>query len=94
MRRKHTQNGFLSTLRRKRALAEKNRREEDSSFWSNVGLFGMVGWSITLPMVIGLLLGRAADRRFDTGAVYTVFLMLVGLAFGCYNVWRFISQKR
>ena len=94
MKGKTTQERFLETLRHKRERAERNRREENPSFWSNVGLFGVVGWSITVPMVLGLLVGRLIDKRFDSGAVYTVFLMLVGLGFGCYNVWRLISRKR
>lgn len=94
MKGKTSPDQFVETLKRKHDLAEKNRREENRSFWNNVGLFGAVGWSITVPMVLGLLIGRAIDGYLETRALYTIFLMLVGLGVGCYNVWRFILRKR
>ena len=82
---------FLSRVQRRRNQHEKNER--DKSFWASVGTMGAVGWSVSLPTALGVLLGRWLDGRLDSGHVFLVFFMLAGLAAGCVIVWRMISEK-
>ena len=72
---------------------ERYRREGDRSFWSNLGLIGVVGWSIIIPALVGGFLGRYLDRRFDTGTMWTLSLLLVGLVAGCLNAWGIIKRR-
>ena len=88
-----TRDRFLQELKRKRDLAERRRREEEPSFWNYLGLMGAVGWTVALPLALGVIIGRWIDGRFDTGVAWTVFLMLVGLGLGCFNTWRLLREK-
>ena len=57
---------FEVRVRRQRERIEKGRAERQESFWNYLGLFGVVGWSVIIPMVIGVLLGRWMDHSFGT----------------------------
>ena len=82
---------FLSAVQRRRQQKEQNER--DNSFWASVGMMGTVGWSVSLPTVLGLLFGRWLDGRLDSGYVFMIFFMLVGLAAGSLIAWRLISER-
>lgn len=44
---------------------------------------GIVGWSIVVPTLIGVVVGRWLDARVDVGMVsWTLTLLLVGIAIG------------
>ena len=85
---------FLAEVRRRRQRLEKHQREGDASFWSSVGMMGTVGWSVALPTALGVLFGGWLDGRLDSGRVFMVFFMLVGLVLGCVVAWRLIAEKR
>ena len=85
---------FLDDVQRRRRRHEKYQREGDSSFWSSVGMMGTVGWSVALPTALGVLFGGWLDTRLDSGRVFMVFFMLVGLVLGCVVAWRLIAEKR
>ena len=42
----------------------KARRERDRSAWFGLGMFGLVGWSVAIPTLIGVALGWWIDHRF------------------------------
>ncbi len=85
---------FETHIRRRRALMEQGRREKGMSFWAYVGLIGTVGWSVVAPMVLGVLLGHFIDRKSGMSYQWTLSLLLLGLAVGCYNGWRIITKER
>lgn len=61
-----------------------------------IGMFGLVGWSIALPTLLGAALGRWLDRRASTGArqvSWTLTMILVGLALGCGAAWYWIQRE-
>ena len=84
---------FVTEVRERRERRRKNEREADESFWSTVGMMGTVGWSVALPTAIGVLFGRWLDGRLDSGHVFVVFFMLVGLGVGCVVAWRQVNEK-
>jgi len=63
-----------------------------SSFWRGLGLIGSVGWPIALGAVGGALLGRALDRRFQTGVRFTLILLTIGTALSTYAALRAIKR--
>ena len=85
---------FLESLERRRERHETFLREGMRSFWSSVGTMGTVGWSIALPTALGVFFGRWVDSRLDSGYVFMFFFMFLGLAMGCFVVWRMIVEKR
>lgn len=82
---------FLSEVERRRRRKEQNAK--DTSFWTSVGAMGTVGWSVSLPTALGTLLGRWLDGRLESGHVFMMFFMLVGLIVGCVIAWRMIAER-
>jgi ATP synthase protein I len=53
---------------------------------------GVLGWTIVLPMLVGMFAGRWLDVRFATGVFWTAPLLLAGLALGCWSAWRWVQS--
>ncbi len=85
---------FEVRVRRQRERMETARREKGQSFWSYLGLIGMVGWGVVAPMVAGALVGLWLDDRFGTGKNWTLGLLVMGLVIGCFNAWRSITKEQ
>ena len=51
-------------------------------------MIGALGWTIVLPILIGIFAGRWLDRHFDTGIFWTLGLLVAGLAIGCAFAWQ------
>ena len=84
---------FETTVRKQRERIEEGRKEKGQSFWHYVGLIGVVGWSVVLPMVIGGFLGAWLDGRYETGSKWTFGLLMLGLLAGLFNAWRSITKE-
>jgi ATP synthase protein I len=67
------------------------RREKRRSIWFGLGTFGMVGWSVVIPTLIGLFIGIWIDNTWPGRYSWTLMLFMGGLAFGLYNAWRWIQ---
>ncbi len=80
---------ITSRARRK----QRARRRRRDSVWSGLGMFGLIGWSIAAPMLLGLAIGMAIDAWAPGRRAWTLSLLLVGLALGCVNAWRWIERE-
>lgn len=75
---------------RRKLQARENGKQ---SVWFGLGMFGLVGWSVAVPAVLGTLAGIWIDRRTDSRASWTLSLLLIGVAVGCANAWRWVKQE-
>ena len=73
--------------------AERARRGRHLGFWEGLSLAGAVGWMVSLPSVLGALLGRWLDGRAGAGISWTLTLLLLGLAAGCASAWRYVRRE-
>jgi ATP synthase protein I len=78
---------------RKAVRKLRARREADRGGWFWLGMFGLVGWSVAVPTVIGIALGLWFDRHFPGRVSWTLTLLIVGVALGCLNAWYWIKQE-
>ncbi len=85
---------FQHAVARQAARAERFRREGYRGFWHGLSSFGMVGWSIAVPTLLGVALGLWLDRRAGGGVRFTISLMVAGLVIGMTNVWRWIRLQQ
>lgn len=82
-----------------RAVAARSRRkikaqrEGDRGVWFGLGMFGLIGWSITVPTVLGTAIGVWIDSRTDGPHSWTLMLLLLGVGIGCANAWMWISRE-
>ena len=74
---------------RRMAWAE---RERDTLLAQTVFL-GMLALLLVVPTILGAYLGNWIDGRFEGYSVrWTVSFILLGLAVGIFNVWRFLKE--
>lgn len=76
----------------KRKIRARRRREE--SIWFGLGTFGLVGWSVAIPTLIGLALGLWLDAHYPQRFSWTLTLLFAGIILGCVNAWYWVSRER
>lgn len=78
---------------RRAARKQAARERPPRSAWFGLGMFGLVGWSIAVPTVIGISIGIWLDARWPGPASWTLTLLMMGVALGCVNAWYWIKQE-
>ena len=71
----------------------KARREGTKSVWFGLGMSGLIGWSVTIPTLIGAALGLWVDKHYPSTYSWTLMLLLMGLIIGCLNAWRWVDSE-
>lgn len=85
---------FERQIQEKTTRKLKARREGDRSIWAGLGLFGMVGWSVMVPTLLGIALGIWIDNRFPSSHSWTLMLLFMGIVLGCWNAWYWIQREQ
>lgn len=75
--------------RRKQEARKKGRH----AAWFGLGMFGLVGWSVAIPTLIGVAVGLWMDDRWPGQVSWTLTLLIIGIALGCLNAWYWIKQE-
>ncbi|MCL4684717.1 AtpZ/AtpI family protein [Myxococcota bacterium] len=58
-----------------------------------VSTFGMIGWSIAVPTVVGAFLGLWLDRVAPQAFSWTIALILGGVTIGALIAWRWVDSE-
>jgi len=67
-------------------------RKKGKEIMFGLGVFGIVGFSIAIPTLMGILLGTYLDKRTDSSISYTITFLFLGLLVGCVNAWRWVKE--
>lgn len=70
------------------------RRTRDRTLWVGISMFGVVGWSIVVPTLIGVVVGLWLDRKFPGGFSWVLALLLAGVTLGCLNALYWVNRER
>jgi ATP synthase protein I len=84
---------LLREVARKGQRRERARREGRHGLGYGLGLFGLIGWSVSVPTLLGIALGVWIDRRYPSPYAWTLMLMLVGIVLGCLNAWFWLRRE-
>lgn len=86
-----------------RALAEeigrkaerklKGRSERQRSLLFGLGMFGLVGWAVAVPTIVGILIGIWLDERFPGRPSWTLTFLFIGVVLGCLNAWYWVRRE-
>lgn len=85
---------FREHVGAKQARKLLRRKEGEQSIWFGLGMFGVVGWSVAIPTMIGVGLGYWIDRAWPGRISWTLTLMVVGLCLGSMNAWYWVQRQR
>ncbi len=69
------------------------RESRRNCVWFGLGAFGVVGWSVSIPTLLGILLGQWIDRTWPSQFSWTLMLLVAGVAGGCANAWYWINRE-
>jgi ATP synthase protein I len=83
----------IETIARKALRMEQSRKRRTLSAWLGLGMFGMVGWSVAVPVIVGVALGMWIDARWPGETSWTLSLLLGGFAVGCLNAWYWVQRE-
>jgi ATP synthase protein I len=81
-------------VRAKEARKIRARRQKDRSVWFGLGMFGLIGWSVAIPTLVGIALGVWIDLKSGSRYSWTLMLLVIGIAVGCLNAWFWVSRER
>jgi ATP synthase protein I len=88
-----TESDFARQVGAKAARKLRLQSEHRPGVWFGLGMFGLIGWSVTVPTVTGAMLGLWIDRRHPGPHSWTLALLVAGLLIGCANAWHWMVQE-
>ena len=84
---------LAGTVGRKETRKLRARRDRERTAWFWAGLFGLVGWSVSVPLLIGVALGVWIDRRWPGPISWTLTFLFLGVGMGCLNAWYWVTRE-
>ncbi|MEO7996090.1 MAG: AtpZ/AtpI family protein [Gemmatimonadaceae bacterium] len=84
---------FAELIRVKAARKLKARRNPNSGVWLGLGVMGLIGWSVTVPALLGAALGIWLDHHRPGTHSWTLALLVAGLTLGCLNAWHWVGNE-
>ena len=80
--------GLGQAVRKRQERRKLWQREGERSLGQNLAMMGALGWTIVVPTLLGIFVGRWLDRSFASGIFWTLGLLVAGLALGCSFAWK------
>ena len=77
----------------KEARKLRAKRHSDRGVWFGLGMVGLIGWSVSVPTLLGAFLGLWLDRICPGGRSWTLALLVGGLVLGCWNAWYWVAKE-
>lgn len=72
---------------------QKARTRKERGLWFGLGMFGLVGWSVAIPTLLGIATGIWLDKRWPGPPSWTLTLLFLGIVLGCLNAWHWIQRE-
>ncbi len=93
-RRKDIADRFADRVAKKELLRLKGIRHKDETVWFGLGMFGIVGWSVAIPTLIGVALGLWIDRTWPSSYSWALMFLIIGVVLGCMNAAYWVKKVR
>lgn len=91
---KDIKQSFIEKIKRKEKRKLRAQRKKGQGIWFGLGLFGVIGWSVMVPTLIGIAFGIWADRRWPDTISWTLTFLFAGIILGCLNAWYWVEKER
>jgi ATP synthase protein I len=90
---KKSEDGLIEAVGSKENRRIRARQEGDRGVWFGLGMFGLVGWSVAIPTLIGIAVGIWIDKRWPSSYSWTLMLLVMGVMVGCLNAWYWVRRE-
>ncbi|MRR35789.1 ATPase F0F1 [bacterium] len=84
---------FAREVQKKEALMIRGRNEKGETVWFGLGMFGIIGWSVAIPTLIGVAIGLWIDASWPSRFSWTLMLLIAGVMIGCLNAWYWVRKS-
>ncbi|WP_243348015.1 AtpZ/AtpI family protein [Parabacteroides sp. FAFU027] len=91
---KQSTDSFTRKVGEKEQLKLKAQRGRKQSVWFGLSMFGLVGWSVVIPTLIGTAVGVWLDDSYPQSFSWTLTGLVCGLFLGCVLAWSWVSKER
>jgi ATP synthase protein I len=88
------QQKLCEKVRAKEIRKIKARSHKERSVWFGLGMFGVVGWSVAIPTLVGVALGVWIDLKWPSRYSWSLMLLIIGIILGCLNAWFWVTRER
>ncbi len=88
-----TENSFAKKVAKKERQKIKAQSTKNKSVWSGLGMFGMIGWSVSVPALLGAVLGSWLDKKYPETFSWTLTCLIVGLFGGCLIAGHWVAKE-
>jgi ATP synthase protein I len=85
---------LVDQIRIKERRRLRSRDKSGRHIWFGFGVFGMVGWAVAIPTLLGIFLGVWIDLHRPGRTSWTLMLLVAGLVCGCANAWFWLRKER
>ena len=71
----------------------EGRADPEPSLGARLGQIGVLGWTIIVPTLLCLFVGRWLDRILGAGIFFSAPLLMAGAAIGFWSAWRWMHRQ-
>lgn len=93
IKRKNRRRELIQMIKEKEKRKIRERRKIKHGFWFGLGMFGLVGWSVVVPTILGTMFGKWLDTRFPGKQSWTLTFLIIGLITGCIIAWLWLTKE-
>jgi len=84
---------LVNTVGKKEARKIEARKKKDRGVWFGLGMFGLVGWAVAIPTLIGIAVGVWIDQSLTGPYSWTLMGLFIGVIVGCLNAWYWVNRE-
>jgi ATP synthase protein I len=93
-RRRQIADRFTQKVAQKESLRIKGLKHKDETVWFGLGMFGIVGWAVAIPTLMGIALGLWIDRTWPSRYSWALMFLIMGVVIGCINAAYWVRKIR
>jgi ATP synthase protein I len=72
-------------------MRAEHRGADNPIAW--IASFGVVGWTVVVPTLLGLFVGRILDDRIESSVSFTITLLVAGAFVGLIGAWQWVDSE-
>jgi ATP synthase protein I len=85
---------FVERIGSSEARMIRRKTRGDRGLWRPMAMIGVIGWTVAVPMLIGIAIGTWIDHRWPSRFSWTLMLLVAGLGLGCLLAWTRIKREQ